>query len=201
MSINSGIRNYWLPNRKCQKLCTNIMWHWKLTENSHKRPSSTNMTNLVQIYIETSLWHFFFSLSLSCHLNCNPLISIDQGSKKILPKHFVTLQAFTLIFRMSCMLFIINGSLYVLEWERELLGDKSVINVTDSLFWMLQGRTQSSHALAAPQESHQPRISRNQSHVARDLLKKMVIYTSSGAKAQSPFPPSYPNPNNITQKA
>lgn len=46
------------------------------------------------------------------------------------------------------------------ERGRAYLGDKSVINVTDSLFWLLQGRTQSSHALAAPQrESSTPDFS------------------------------------------
>lgn len=46
------------------------------------------------------------------------------------------------------------------EGERETLGDKSVINVTASLFWLLQGRTQSSHALAALQaESSTPDFS------------------------------------------
>lgn len=46
------------------------------------------------------------------------------------------------------------------ERERETLGDKSVINVTASLFWLLQGRTQSSHALAALQgESSTPDFS------------------------------------------
>lgn len=46
------------------------------------------------------------------------------------------------------------------ERGRAYLGDKSVINVTDSLFWLLQGRTQSSHALAAPQrESSTPHFS------------------------------------------
>lgn len=112
--------NYWPHTfRMCLKVCTNIIWHKMLTKNTRKRPCSTDMTNLVQIYIEPSLRHTrTFPLTLVAW-TVTLLFQLIKEARNVLPKHFVTLKAFILIFRMSCMLFIINGLWYVSEGEGE----------------------------------------------------------------------------------